>query len=39
MALRILTYICLTYEELLRRKELKAGDRLPWKYCFASHMG
>ena len=29
MALRILTYICLTYEELLRRRELKAGDRLP----------
>ena len=29
MALRILTYVCLTYEELLRRKELKAGDKLP----------
>ncbi len=29
MALRILTYICLTYEELRRRKDLKAGDRLP----------
>ena len=29
MALRILTYICLTYEELLRRRELKAGDKLP----------
>jgi len=29
MALRILTYICLTYEELLRRKEVKAGDKLP----------
>ena len=29
MALRILTYICLTYEELIRRRELKAGDRLP----------
>ena len=29
MALRILTYICLTYEELLRRSELKAGDKLP----------
>ena len=29
MALRILTYICLTYEELVRRSELKAGDRLP----------
>lgn len=29
MALRILTYICLTYEELVRRSELKAGDKLP----------
>ena len=29
MALRILTYICLTYEELVRRRELKAGDKLP----------
>ena len=29
MALRILTYICLTYEELVRRKEVKAGDKLP----------
>ena len=29
MALRILTYVCLTYEELIRRRELKAGDRLP----------
>ncbi|MDE2984922.1 MAG: Rpn family recombination-promoting nuclease/putative transposase [Gemmatimonadota bacterium] len=29
MALRILTYICLTYEELLRRREVKAGERLP----------
>ena len=29
MALRVLTYVCLTYEELLRRKELKAGDKLP----------
>jgi len=29
MALRILTYICLTYEELLRRKEVRAGDKLP----------
>ena len=29
MALRILTYTCLTYEELRRRKELKAGNRLP----------
>ena len=29
MALRILTYICLIYEELLRRRELKAGDKLP----------
>ncbi len=29
MALRILTYICLTYEELIRRRELKAGDKLP----------
>lgn len=27
MALRILTYICLTYEELLRRKEVRAGRR------------
>ncbi|MDE2975860.1 MAG: Rpn family recombination-promoting nuclease/putative transposase [Gemmatimonadota bacterium] len=29
MALRILTYICLTYEELVRRGEIKAGDKLP----------
>ena len=29
MALRILTYICLTYEELIRRGELKPGDKLP----------
>ena len=29
MALRILTYICLTYEELIRRGELKTGDKLP----------
>ena len=29
MALRILTYTCLTYEELIRRGEVKAGDRLP----------
>ena len=29
MALRILTYICLTYEELVRRREFGAGDRLP----------
>ena len=29
MALRILTYICLTYEELVRRREVKAGGRLP----------
>ena len=29
MALRILTYICLTYEELIRRREVKAGDKLP----------
>ena len=29
MALRILTYICLTHEELIRRGELKAGDMLP----------
>ncbi|MYE16851.1 MAG: Rpn family recombination-promoting nuclease/putative transposase, partial [Gemmatimonadetes bacterium] len=29
MALRILTYICLTYEELVRRRELRAGDSLP----------
>lgn len=29
MALRILTYVCPTYEELLRRRELKAGDKLP----------
>ena len=29
MALRVLTYTCLTYEELVRRKELVADDRLP----------
>ena len=29
MALRILTYTCLTYEELIRRGEVKAGNRLP----------
>ena len=29
MALRILTYTCLTYEELVRRRELRAGDKLP----------
>ena len=29
MALRILTYTCLTYEELVRRGEVRAGDRLP----------
>ena len=29
MALRILTYTCLTYEELVRRGELKPGDKLP----------
>ena len=29
MALRILTYICLADEELVRRGEIKAGDKLP----------
>ena len=29
MALRILTYTCLTYEELIRRRELKPGNKLP----------
>ena len=29
MALRILTYTCLTYEELIRRGEVKPGDNLP----------
>ena len=29
MALRVLTYVCLTYEELIRRGDLKAGHRLP----------
>lgn len=29
MALRILTYTCLTYEELVRRNELGADDKLP----------
>ena len=29
MALRILTYTCLTYEELIRRGELKPGNKLP----------
>ena len=29
MALRILTYTCLTYEELVRRRKVKAGDKLP----------
>ena len=29
MALRILTYTCLTYEELIRRGEIKPGNKLP----------
>ena len=29
MALRILTYTCLTYEELIRRGEIKPGNALP----------
>ena len=29
MALRVLTYVCLTYEELIRRGDLKVGDKLP----------
>ena len=29
MALRILTYTCLTYEELIRRGEVKPGNELP----------
>ena len=29
MALRILTYTCLTYEELIRRGEIKPGNELP----------
>ena len=29
MALRILTYTCLTYEELIRRGEVRPGNKLP----------
>ena len=29
MALRILTYTCLTYEELVRRGEVKPGEKFP----------
>ena len=29
MALRILTYTCLTYEELIRRGEIQPGNELP----------
>ncbi len=29
MALRVLTYVCLSYEDLIRRGEVKAGDKLP----------
>ena len=29
MAFRILTYTCLTYEELIRRGEVKPGNKLP----------
>ena len=29
MALRLLTYTCLTYEELIRRGGVKPGNKLP----------
>jgi len=39
MALRILTYTCLTYGELIRRGEVKPGNKLPSLLLVAVYNG